>query len=93
MKNILLIILCSILVIACTKNEVNVVSTIQLPVVESYLIAGGPISVKLSLPVAVNQDATNPTYLDGLTVIVYEKMFQLLYMVSVMVFIRILLKL
>lgn len=72
MKNILFIILCSILVVSCTKNEVNVVSTIQLPVVESYLIAGGPISVKLSLPVAVNQDATNPTYIDGQKVIVYE---------------------
>ena len=71
MKNILYTILISTLAIACTKNEVRVISTLQMPVVESYLIAGGPISVKLSLPVSVNEDATNPTYIDGQTVVVY----------------------
>ena len=70
MKNILYIILASFLITSCAKTGVKVVSTLQMPVVESYLIAGGPISVKLSLPVGVNEDATNPVYIDGQIVVV-----------------------
>jgi hypothetical protein len=70
MKNILYIFLVVTLMTACTKTDVKVVSTLQMPVVESYLIAGGPILVKLSLPVAVNEDATNPQFINGQTVVV-----------------------
>lgn len=72
MKKITLYISIILFATSCSKSGVNVVSTMNKPVVESYLIAGGPISVKLSLPVIVNEDATNPAYIDNLkSVIVY----------------------
>jgi hypothetical protein len=71
MKKYFISISAFLLIVSCTKNEVKIISTLQMPVVESYLIAGGPIVVKLSLPVSVNEDATNPTYINGQTVVVY----------------------
>ena len=70
MKKIILYISISLVAVSCNKDGVKVISTMNLPVVESYLIAGGPIQVKLSLPVSVNQDATNPEYINGQTVVV-----------------------
>ena len=71
MKKIIIYISILLFAIACSKSDVNVISTMNLPVVESYLIAGGPVYVKLSLPVGVNEDATNPTYINDQTVIIY----------------------
>jgi hypothetical protein len=71
MKKLFLYITLILIFDSCNKTGVNIVSNMNLPVVESYLIAGGPIVVKLSLPVAVNEDATNPTYINDQKVIVY----------------------
>jgi hypothetical protein len=60
-----------IIIVSCTKSEVSIVKKIDLPVVEAYLIAGGPIKVTVSLPVALNQDVATPVFIDTLHVRVY----------------------